>query len=50
MIEIPIYQGLDVFNSLIFEFKPYFKSYRGYNQFKKIANAMIVSLKCFFFK
>ncbi|MFP3318865.1 MAG: transposase [Thermoplasmata archaeon] len=43
MMEIPIYQGPDVFNSLISEFKPYFKSYRGFNQFKKIANAMIVS-------
>ena len=43
MMEIPIYQGPDVFNSLISEFKPYFKNYRGFNQFKKIANAMIVS-------
>ena len=43
MIKIPIYQGPDVFNSLISEFKPYFKSYRGFNQVKKIANVMIVS-------
>jgi len=43
MKEIPIYQGPDVFNSLISEFKPYFKSYRGFNKFKKIANVMIVS-------
>ncbi|MGC8496702.1 MAG: transposase, partial [Thermoplasmata archaeon] len=43
MIEIPVYQGPDTFNSLINEFKPYFKSYRGFNQFKNLANAMVVS-------
>ncbi|MGC9074083.1 MAG: hypothetical protein ACP5H0_08015 [Caldisericum sp.] len=39
----PIYQGPDIFNSLIDEFKPYFKSYRGFKQFKNLANAMVIS-------
>ncbi|MGC8663969.1 MAG: hypothetical protein ACP5TX_06200 [Thermoplasmata archaeon] len=28
---------------MIDEFKPYFKSYRGFNQFENIANAMVIS-------
>ncbi|MGC8581051.1 MAG: hypothetical protein ACP5MW_01710 [Thermoplasmata archaeon] len=39
MIEIPIYQGPDIFNLLVNEFNLYFKNYRSFNQFKNIANA-----------
>jgi hypothetical protein len=39
MIEIPVYQGPDTFNSLINDFEPYFNSYKGFNQFKGLVNA-----------
>ncbi|MGC8726269.1 MAG: hypothetical protein ACP5RS_06830, partial [Thermoplasmata archaeon] len=41
------YQFYSTFNTLsnllVNEFNPYFKNYRSFNQFKNIANAMVIS-------